>query len=225
MPQQLAGEKQKALSDARRAIELDPQYAKAHFRLGQALRANGDAVAAVQAMERVLQLEPKDAAATVALTELSAALRARGSNDPGACSSAPKLSGAFASGTVVPDAAHAAKAAAETFSARAPPALSESMKSAHPDTADGKMLIGKADFHKVESAAAGFLDKADQAKIAHAALQPPPKPKTRAELEYPGITFPPGFGPDAPDWDPSFTPVAERTLAAAAAALGNVNLS
>ena len=207
MPQQLAGEKQKALSDARRAIELDPQYAKAHFRLGQALRANGDAVAAVQAMERVLQLEPKDAAATVALTELRAALRARGSNDPGACSSAPKLSGAFASGTVVPDAAHAAKAAAETFSARAPPAFSESMKSAHPDTADGKMLIGKADFHKVESAAAGFLDKADKRRshmprCNHHRNQ-------RRELSWSTLNHLPGFGPDTRLI--LLHPVAERT--------------
>ena len=34
----LPGEKQKALSDARRACELAPDYAKGHFRRGQALR-------------------------------------------------------------------------------------------------------------------------------------------------------------------------------------------
>ena len=62
----IAGEKQKALSDAERAVQLDPKYAKAHFRKGQALRALGDAAKAVEAMEEVLKLEPSDGAATVA---------------------------------------------------------------------------------------------------------------------------------------------------------------
>ena len=38
----IAGEKQKALSDAERAVQLAPDYAKAHFRRGQALRALGE---------------------------------------------------------------------------------------------------------------------------------------------------------------------------------------
>ena len=81
------------------------------------------------------------------------------------------------------------------------------MKTLNPKVAKGEVLINETDFHKVGPAATGFLDRADQAKAAHAALQPPPKPKTRAEIEYPGMAFPPGFGPDAPGWDPTYTPI------------------
>ena len=70
----LPGERQKALSDATRACELAPEYAKAHFRRGQALRALGDPEPAVAAMERVLALSPADAAATAELAELRGAL-------------------------------------------------------------------------------------------------------------------------------------------------------
>ena len=209
---QLAGERQKALSDAKRAVELSPEYAKAHFRLGQALRHNGEAAAAAAAMARVLELEPGDSAAAVALMELREALRkmglkAGGLSSAGASGAAPSLSGAFASGTVVPSAETAAKAATETFAARPPAGIEENFATANPKVAKGEVLIGETDFHRVAPAATGFLNKADEVKKAHAAKQPPPKPKTKADIEYPGIVFPPGFGPDAPDWDPTYTPI------------------
>ena len=72
----IAGEKQKALSDAERAVQLAPDYAKAHFRRGQALRALGEAAKAAEAMQEVLRLEPSDQAATLALAELRGALEA-----------------------------------------------------------------------------------------------------------------------------------------------------
>ena len=113
-------------------------------------------------------------------------------------------------------------------------------------------MISEGEFRKVHGAATGFFDRHDQAKGAHAAKQPPPKPKTRgewrsactrppalavrrhaaataaapgvspscshpahahlpcafaADIEFPGIVFPPGFGPDAPGWDPTYTPI------------------
>ena len=59
----IAGEKQKALADAERACALAPEYAKAHFRRSQALRALARPDDAAAALERVLELSPEDAAA------------------------------------------------------------------------------------------------------------------------------------------------------------------
>ena len=170
----LPGERQKALSDATRAVELAPDYAKAHFRRGQALRANGEPEQAAHEMERVLQLEPGDGAAAVALAELREALK----GGSGGSGSGGGLGGAFASGNVVPQAAKETQA----FSARRPPGIEENFQTAkaHPK---GEVLIGEGDFQKVSPAASTFLNRADDAKAAHAALQPPPKPKTRAEIE------------------------------------------
>ena len=153
-------------------MELSPEYAKAHFRLGQALRHNGEAAAAAAAMARVLELEPGDSAAAVALTELREALRkmglkAGGLSSAGASGAAPSLSGAFASGTVVPSAETAAKAATETFAARPPAGIEENFATANPKVAKGEVLIGETDFHRVAPAATGFLNKADEVKKAH----------------------------------------------------------
>ena len=65
------------------------------------------------------------------------------------------------------------------------------------------MQVGRRDFERVESAATGFYDVHDKFKEDHEAQQPPKKPPTRAEIEYPTIKFPPGYGPDAPGWDPT----------------------
>jgi tetratricopeptide (TPR) repeat protein len=69
-------ERQKALADAKRACELDPTYAKAHYRRGLALRAIGEPKAAIEAMERVLELAPGDGAAKVELEELKGGVTA-----------------------------------------------------------------------------------------------------------------------------------------------------
>lgn len=190
----VAGEKQKALTDAERAIQLAPQYAKAHFRRGQALRALGDAEAAAGAMERVLELEPADGAATVALAELRGALEAPSQRQQ------PALEGAFVPGRFVPSpAAKAAKAA------KAVPPV------APPPHVQGEPLVSKRDFGRVAGAATTFFERADDRKAAHEAAQPPKPPKTKAEEMFPGMAFPPGFGPDEPDWDPTYTPLFDRS--------------
>ena len=66
----MPGEATKALSDAERACALQPTYAKAHFRRGQALRALKKDIPAAHAMHQVLALAPGDAGAVEELRTL-----------------------------------------------------------------------------------------------------------------------------------------------------------
>ena len=69
------------------------------------------------------------------------------------------------------------------------------------------LTVTEGDFNKISSSAANFFDSEAAAKQKHADKQPPKPPPTKAEIEYPGIVFPPGFGPDAPDWNPNWEEV------------------
>jgi hypothetical protein len=209
----LAGEKQKALADADRAVQLAPGYAKAHFRRGQALRALGDPAASAEAMAKVLEIEPGDGAAAVALAELHAALdtTSAASSKSANSKAGSGLTGAFAAGHVVAPSSAAAAAKpfakltpkASEFAAAAPQLVP--MPSVVPK--DGEIIVSRSDYPKVEPAAQSFYDAHEAAVESHAKLQPPPKPKTKAEEMFPGMAFPPGFGPDEPDWDGSYTPI------------------
>ena len=213
----LAGEKQKALSDAKRACELAPVYAKAHFRRGQALRALGEAAAAVDAMEEVLRLEAGDQAATLALAELRAALGNTKRSDGTAIAN---MAGAFQPGVAVkPAPSGLAAVAPNTASAFAPgreeaPAVKghgavvSKCRNGTEDTPG--LVISESDFGRVADASSAYLEHAAAAEARHVAAQPPKKAPTLAEQQYPGMAFPPGFGPDAPDWDPTYkSPVGE----------------
>lgn len=212
----LAGEKPRALMDAERACQLAPTYAKGHFRRGQALRALGDPVRAAEAMEKVLEIEPSDSAATVALAELRDALAKmkpmgsgggdfeRSSQSKSAGSGS--IAGTFASGTVVPShtpkskpfEAVAPSASSEFAAARPPPP--KAIASAVPKK--DELIVAKDDFRKLEGTAQRFMDAEEASKKTHAAKQPPKKPKTKAEeMGFLPWSFPPDFGPDAPDWD------------------------
>ena len=166
----IAGEKQKALSDAERAVQLDPKYAKAHFRKGQALRALGDAAKAVEAMEEVLKLEPSDGAATVALSELRAALGAASAKKKpsGPQAGGPNLLGA--SPVQIPKAQPSGLAAVAPDTGSAFAAKREESQPAKGigavvakcrngakeeyetgDSSAGSMVVGRSDFTKVAS--------------------------------------------------------------------------
>ena len=210
----LAGEKPRALMDAERACQLAPTYAKGHFRRGQALRALGDPVRAVEAMEKVLEIEPSDSAATVALAELRDALAKmkpmgsgggdfeRSSQSKSAGSGS--IAGTFASGTVVPS--HAPKSKPFEAVAPSPAASSPPRGRRRPRRSRRRCREGRADrgrtTSKLEGTAQRFMDAEEASKKTHAAKQPPKKPKTKAEeMGFLPWSFPPDFGPDAPDWD------------------------
>jgi len=64
-----------ALSDARRAIELDPGFSKAHLRLGRALIALGRTEEAYSALASAVERWPQDYALAEALSAAGAASR------------------------------------------------------------------------------------------------------------------------------------------------------
>ena len=187
----IAGEKQKALSDAERAVQLDPKYAKAHFRKGQALRALGDAAKAVEAMEEVLKLEPSDGAATVALSELRAALGAASAKKPsGPQAGGPNLLGvspvpipkAQPSGlaAVAPDTGSAFAAKREESQpakgigavvAKCRNGAKEEYETG--DSSAGSMVVGRSDFTKVASTANQVSEQPAQPASSSTALIPP----------------------------------------------------
>jgi len=47
-----------AVSDARKAIEIDPKFSKAYSRLGHALFSSGEYAQAVEAYEKGLEIDP-----------------------------------------------------------------------------------------------------------------------------------------------------------------------
>ena len=47
-----------AISDARKALEIDPAFSKAYSRLGHALFSNKEYAEAVEAYEKGLELDP-----------------------------------------------------------------------------------------------------------------------------------------------------------------------
>ena len=63
-----------ALADARRAVEINPNFALAHVRLGQVLVFNGQPELAIEPIERGLRLSPFDPQLTVNLNLLALAL-------------------------------------------------------------------------------------------------------------------------------------------------------
>ncbi len=63
-----------ALADARRAVDINPNFALAHVRLGQVLVFNGDADEAIEPIERGLRLSPYDPQLSVNLNLLALAL-------------------------------------------------------------------------------------------------------------------------------------------------------
>ena len=186
----IAGEKQKALSDAERAVQLDAKYAKAHFRKGQALRALGDAAKAVEAMEEVLKLEPSDGAATVALSELRAALGAASAKQKpsGPQAGGPNLLGA--SPVPIPKAQPSGLAAVAPDTGSAFAAKREESQPAKGigavvakcrngakeeyetgDSSAGSMVVGRSDFTKVAS-----VRSSSGARQQHSPLSPPLSP-------------------------------------------------
>jgi len=181
----LPGEKPKAISDANRACELAPTYAKAHFRRGQALRAMGDPAAAAEAMRRVLELAPGDAAATVELTELEGALGA-----------APKvqLEGHLQAGMHVPSSR--VKERLDEPKARIP--------GAH--EAYQKHLVTERDVSKIAGTSNRFFDSLDAVKEKHEEAAAPLRPKKKPEM-FPGCPWPEGYGPHEPGWDPTYKPI------------------
>ena len=65
-----------------------------------------------------------------------------------------------------------------------------------------EIIVKTEDFPKLVNTAQTFLDKEDESKAKHKAKLPAPKEKTRAEkMGFLSWSFPPDFGPDAPDWD------------------------
>ena len=65
-----------------------------------------------------------------------------------------------------------------------------------------ELIVAKDDFRKLEGARAALQDAEEASKKTHAAKQPLKKPKTKAEeMGFLPWSFPPDFGPDAPDWD------------------------
>jgi tetratricopeptide (TPR) repeat protein len=67
------GNLDQAISHFSKTIELDPDYAPAHFSLGNALAANGNALAAIAHYRRALELDPNFAPAHSSLGRLLAA--------------------------------------------------------------------------------------------------------------------------------------------------------
>jgi len=153
-------------------------------------------------METVLRLEPGDGAAAMALSELRAAscgVHKCSATDAGVS----QLAGAFQPGRVVPS---AAKPAPLPFAAPAGPQRAAVPAGDQHKPGESGLVVGEDDFHRVSTAATSFLDRHAEVKQQHEDKQPPKPPPTRAEIEYPGMVFPPGFGPDAPDWDPTYNP-------------------
>lgn len=64
---QKLGQHEKAEADARKCIELKPEFVKGHFRLGLALHAMGKYFEALPALGKALELEPKNKAIKQAL--------------------------------------------------------------------------------------------------------------------------------------------------------------
>jgi len=197
----LPGERQKALNDATRACELAPEYAKAHFRRGQALRALGNPVAAIAAMEKVLAIAPADAAATAELAELTGALNAP---------SKPNLSGSLQSGTHVPSTYKSLSGALPKPFAL-PHEDSPYVKSVQrvPGAVDTELgrekLVTEADFNHISGDASKFFTYTDNLKDGHEAKAAASRPPRKKEM-FPGCPWPDGYGPDEPGWDPTYEP-------------------
>lgn len=183
----LAGEKQKARADAERAIQLDPAYAKGHFRHAQALRALGDAHAAVGALTRVLELVPGDKAAEAELAELKLTLQGP---------TKPSLAGASHAGGAarVPTSASEPSPFAATKPAPAEPNTPFLPEDAHAGRGGEARAATQEDFVRRAAERLAEDEKAN----------PPPSEPAKPEVDtYLGIAMPPGFGPNAPGWDPS----------------------
>ena len=196
----LPGEKQKALKDAERACELAPEYAKAHFRRGQALRVLGDPEGAIDAMRHVLTLAPEDGGARQELCELEGALTAPRK---------PQLAGSLQPGCTV---SYKPQPRLDREIGRVRGKMSE----------DGKaeIVVGDKDIRRVGGLAAPFMDRHDAIKAEHAAKAAALAPPKKAEM-FPGVEWPEGYGPEAPGWDPTYTPLLDlgpRNDAAAEAA-------
>ncbi len=189
----IAGEKQKALSDAERAGQLAPDYAKGHFRRAQALRALGRPDDALGALQRVLELSPDDAAAQADLEELR--LLTSGPQKPA-------LSGSFQS-----DRAAVAPTSASPFAHAAPdpmvqPAAERTeARSMHSET-EGE--VGRA----VESGESArlrsegeFYQRMLEARRKYEEENPKPAVEEKPKHWTDTLQLPPGFGPNEPGWE------------------------
>jgi predicted O-linked N-acetylglucosamine transferase (SPINDLY family) len=65
-----SGRRDEAIASFARAIELDPQYAEAHFNLGSALRRTGESEAAIASYRKALDLRPNLMAAHLGIGEV-----------------------------------------------------------------------------------------------------------------------------------------------------------
>lgn len=227
-------------------MQLAPTYAKGHFRRGQALRALGEAERAAQAMGEVLKLEPSDAAAALALAELQKALEGAArtgaaSATTGTASVTSGIQGAFQPGLAVPSSAPPTGAAAVAPDAAS--AFASGRAEAQPEKGAGvaaamareqtegaggaRRVVAAADAERAAPAAAGFLAAVAAEAERHAAMQPPKRAPSEAEASLGGMSLPPGFGPDAPGWEPHLEPAGSMagTTAALAEGVAAVELS
>lgn len=182
----MAGEKQKALADAERATQLQPSYAKAHFRLAQALRALGKPADAAAALGKVLELSPGDAAAAADLAEVNKALQ--GPTKPSLAGAMLGGAARVAQGTSVPS----------PFSASKPAPVDP----AHLPFVPADPQAGQAGAARTGAQEAFFENAAINLQNYEAA-KPKPLPK-EPDNTYMGILMPPGYGPNAPGWDPTY---------------------
>ena len=205
----LPGERQKALNDAKRACELAPDYAKGHFRRGQALRALGDPDGAVAAMEHVLRLAPEDAAATAELAELRGALGG---------AAKPRLGGSLQPGTHVTPNYGKGVAGSPPLPFALPGEDSPFVRPVErtPGVADAatgrEAFVNPALFDQANANGdvAAFISRAEERRREHeqqaAASRPTAKAvdPSREILPGTGSEWPEGFGPNAPGWDPTY---------------------